>query len=186
MRSTVAAGLAALVGIATTIAWARRTRTRRVAAALIERGDPTLRNLIVTAEQLLGQPDLTRAHMRDRVLAEAARRAASIDMRRAIPIQKESAVAAIAVTLLIVSATVKLPAGTAPQISKVSNSEIPKSTVPSVTVRLAAPAYSGRAAITLKDPAAIEVLAGTQGALPSAPATASDCASTARSYKEPR
>ena len=162
-KSIVVGVVTTLLGAAVTFTWARRVRTRRIAAALVERGDPTLRNLIVTAEQLLEQPGLTRSQMRDRVLAEASRRAASIDLRRSIPVLKESTLAAAAVAILILAATVKLPANPASQISKFPNFQISTSDVPGFTLTVRPPVYSGRAAATLKDPAAIEVLAGTLG-----------------------
>ena len=164
VRSDAIAVFVAITGVVLTFAWARRVRTPRAAAVLIERGDPTLRNLIVTAQQLLEQPGLTRTQMRERVLAEASRRAESIELRRSIPMARESVLAVVAVTLLVLSATVKLPARSAPQISKFPNSQISKSSDPRLTLTLTPPSYSGRPSVTVTDPSAIEVLAGTQGA----------------------
>ncbi len=55
------------------ITWNGPRRTTRAAAALVERSNPHLRNLIVTAEELLSRRGRTAAYMRDRVLAEASR-----------------------------------------------------------------------------------------------------------------
>ena len=48
-------------------------RTTRAAAAFVERSNPHLRNLIITAEELLSRRGRTATYMRDRVLAEASR-----------------------------------------------------------------------------------------------------------------
>ena len=97
------------IGAAVFVA-AGRARTPRMAAALVEHHDRSLRNLLITAEQLQEQPGLTRPHMRDRVLAEAARRASEVDLRRTIPLARDTAFASTAVALFLVAATVALPA----------------------------------------------------------------------------
>ena len=145
--------------------WARRARTPRAAAALVERHDPSLRNLLVTAEQLLEQPALTRAPMRDRVFAEASRRAAGIDLGRAIPLARDSALAAAGVGMLVIATTVALPARSVdPSSPRAGDS--PLARFPDnagFTLALEPPAYAGRQSSTLTDPASIEVLAGTRG-----------------------
>ena len=61
--------------------WTRAGRTTGAAARALESSEPDLRNLVVTAQELIAFPDRTRPYMRDRVLAEAARRAASARTR---------------------------------------------------------------------------------------------------------
>ena len=151
-------GIAAAVFVAT-----RRARTPRLAAALVEHHDPSLRNLLVTAEQLREQPTLTRPHMRDRVLAEASRRIADLDLRRTIPISRDSAFAAAGVAALLAAVTIPLPARSADSpIRRSPGSPIPRFP-DGFTLALEPPAYSGRSSSTLTDPASIEVLAGTRG-----------------------
>src|SRR3954464_2366313 len=50
-------------------------RHRRAAAAVVERANPSLRNLLVTAEQLIADPSVTSPYMRERVIADATRQA---------------------------------------------------------------------------------------------------------------
>lgn len=144
---------------------ARRARTPRVAAALVERHDPSLRNLLITAEQLRTEPSLTSPAMRDRVLAEATRRAAGIDLRRMIPTARDTTFAAAGVALFLVSALVRLPARSAesgiPPTAGSPVSRFPEGA--GFILALEPPAYSGRSPATLTDPASIEVLAGTRG-----------------------
>ena len=164
--TAVAIATVTLIGIVAAVFVAtRRARTPRLAAALVERHDPSLRNLLVTAEQLREQPTLTRPHMRERVLAEASRRAAGLDLGRTIPISRDRAFAAAGVVVFLAAVTMPLPAssGDSP-ISRSADS--PMTRFPDgagFTLALEPPSYSGRSSSTLTDPASIEVLAGTRG-----------------------
>jgi len=140
-------------------AWRSRA-SRRGAALALDRSDPSLRNLVVTAEQLLDGSLMTSASMRDRVIAEAGRRAAKLSLGRAVPLWRESV--AVLATIVVILLVAKVPSATSPGgsgISRLPDSPISRST--NFTVELVPPVYSGRAASTLTAPASIEALAGT-------------------------
>src|SRR6185503_18174258 len=89
-------------------------RTAMAAARAFESSDPGLRNLVVTAQELIAFPDRTRPYMRDRVLAEAARRASALDPGRVLPLGRDVAavvvgVAVLASVVVVRATTVALP-----------------------------------------------------------------------------
>jgi hypothetical protein len=157
--TTAAHTVSTSVIVLLTILW-RVRHSRRAAAAAIERGDSTLRNLVVTAEQLLTDPTLTASTMRQRVLEEADRRSASVNLSRAMPVWRD--LAAFAGAIIVGSLLWRIPtaASSPAQMSTFPKSQI--STSPGFTIELVPPAYSGRQASTLTAPATIEALAGTR------------------------
>ena len=156
-------------------AWAllhrsRRERTLRSAAAAIERADGSLRNVIVTAAQLLAAPEGTRPYMRERVFREASARATGLDVSRAVPLSRDAAVLAVAVAAGVALTLVPLPAlSDARAIPAAFTGAPPAARATDVIVELAPPSYTGRAPSRLVNPAALEVLGGTD-ALVRAPA----------------
>ena len=106
-------GIPALVLAAT--AWlvlnrSRRDRTARGAATAIERADPSLRNLVFTAAQLLESAEGIRPYMRERVFREAFTRASSVDLRRAVPLSRDVLVLTVAVATAGLLTLVRVPA----------------------------------------------------------------------------
>jgi hypothetical protein len=142
-----------------TAAFGRR-RTRRAAVAAIEASDPSLRNLMVTAEQLLAQPAMTSRAMRDRVLSDAAQRSGAIDLARAVPLTREATACLLALGLGLLAATGPSAASSTVQVSQPSSAQVSKSS--GFTIELIPPAYSGRQRATLSAPASIAALAGTR------------------------
>lgn len=145
------------------VLWHRRGRTPRAAAAAIERADPSLRNLVITAAQLLESPEGTRPYMRERVWREAARRAGAIELRRAVPMSRHVLGLLGAVIVVGVADSVHVPASSVfSAITRSPDHHITKSAPSDLVVELAPPAYTGRAPSRVVNPAALDVLHGTQ------------------------
>ena len=145
-----------------TVAW-RGRQSRRAAAAAIELQDSTLRNLIVTAEQLLSDPNLAGSAMRQRVFQEAARRSASVNVRRVLPVWRDAAALAGAIGVGFFLWKIPTAASSLSPISERSDSRISRSA--EFTIELVPPAYTGRPPSAFSAPAAIEALAGTRATL---------------------
>jgi hypothetical protein len=142
----------------------RAGRTRRAAAALIERRETTLRNVIVTAEELLARPDRTAPYMRTRVLADAGHRAGRIETRRIVPLVRPSALAVSAVLLLWIAFLVPR-VGTARTSSANAGSQRRVSAPGDLTIDVQPPSYSGRPASRLRNPASIDAIAGSHAVI---------------------
>ena len=138
----------------------RQRRSRHAAALLIERADPALKNLVVTAEELLSRPDRTRAYMRARVLAEAADRSAQLSASSIIPLTRAIAIAFGAAALALAVA-----AGVPGRVarSRTASSSGAPATAPAnvrdltVDVDVVPPSYTARRAVHLRNPTAIEL-----------------------------
>ena len=157
-RTLVGILIAAAVGLVCGV-WASRSSRRR-AALVIDRSDPSLRNLVVTAEQLLDQPQMTSASMRERVLKDAARRVAALRSSHAVPLWRETVAAGMTLVLIVFAANIPFASSSLSEISKFPNFQTSKS--PEFSIDLTPPEYSGRPASTLTAPASIEALAGTR------------------------
>jgi hypothetical protein len=141
----------------------RRVRTPGAAASAFERADPSLQNLVVTAQEIMSASAGTRPYMRTRVLAEAGRRASALDQRRVVPLRRDGVAALAAVLVLALASTVRVPARTVNhQITRSPNPEITKSLF---TIDVVPPDYSGRPAVHLENPASVEALAGSRAVI---------------------
>ena len=160
----------ALSGIATFVlmaggiwVWRGRERTSDAAAVAFERSEPSLRNLVITAAQLTQTPGETRPYMRERVIAEAARQAGAIDVRTAVPLQRDVLAVIAAAGVLAIAVAVSVPGSVLAPIAKSPNSQI--TTSPShpsdLLVDIVPPAYTGRPPLQLRNPTSIEALAGS-------------------------
>jgi hypothetical protein len=159
--STAAASAVAIVCGLTMFRALRRERTPSAAAAAFERADPSLRNLVITAQEIIDAPGTTRDYMRQRVLAEAGDRAAAIDRRKVVRLERDALAALASAVLLAGGAVLPVPrAATASQITKSADHQITKST--EFTIDLVPPAYTGRPTEHLRNPAALDALAGSQ------------------------
>ena len=142
----------------------RPAPTTRAAAVAIERAEPSLRNLVFTAAQLIESPEGTPPYMRARVLRDAAHRTAHVDLGKAVPLLRDALALGAAIAVFVLAISIRLPATSV--LSPITTSpdrQVTKST--DLVVDLVPPAYSGRPASRLVNPAAIEVLAGTQAVL---------------------
>jgi hypothetical protein len=163
LGSAVVAGSVA-AGVA--FAGTRRERTRDAAAAAIERVYPSLRNLAVTAQELIAEPDRTRPYMWARVMQAAAHALTGIDAARVIPLARDMA----ALTVAIVAATAGLLAGK----PLVASSGVPignpsrderAPAAGDIIIDIAPPGYTARAMVHLRNPVSIEALAGSDAAI---------------------
>jgi hypothetical protein len=146
--------------------WLRTERTSAVAAAAFEISYPPMRNLIITAQELLAFPDRTRPYMRARVLAEAAARVRAVDLGRVVPLGRDAAAAAIGA--IVLALVLGFPTTTAPGAV---HGRAPAGTPPAslgtgeLTIELIAPSYTGRAAVRLRNPATVDAWAGSEAVI---------------------
>jgi hypothetical protein len=159
------AGLAFVVTAAGAFAALGRERTPAMAARALERADPSLRNLVVTAEELTRREGGTPPYMRTRVLADATRRLAAADMSAVTRISSDALALLVSIVVLMMAAAVRVhvePLGNAP-----AGSRGPAHTAaPDVLViDVVPPSYTGRPAVHLKNPASLDALAGSQATI---------------------
>jgi hypothetical protein len=154
-------------------AYASRTegrRTRQAAALRVEARNPELRNLLVTAEELLPESRHLASYMKDRVFADAARRVAPIDPRRVVPLTAASVTAVLALCSLGVAFRVhqaRVSEQVAPAIAGVAEPARPSDG--ELVVEIRPPAYTGRPLARLQNPSTIQAMAGSQMQLRIAP-----------------
>ncbi|MEO6236927.1 MAG: hypothetical protein ABIQ52_07985 [Vicinamibacterales bacterium] len=177
VSTTATAVIVLIIGGAAAVtryARVRATSTAATAARLFERSDPSLHNVVVTAQELEAFPERATGYMREQVIAEASRRAGALHPARVLPLQRDvwhvaAAAAALAVVLLGDAAPPPARArsgqSAAPRPLPVSAGEF--------FIDLTAPAYTGRAAIQLRNPSAVEAIAGTEALIRLPPAAAS-------------
>jgi hypothetical protein len=147
----------------TMLRWSRRERTRRSAAAAIERADPSLRNLAVTAAQLLESDEGIRPYMRERVWREASARTPAIDLRRVVPLARDAAALVMTIVTVLALTLVRLPAVSESRSAPSSPSAAADRSSPTdLIVELTPPQYTGRTPSRLVNPASLDVLGGTE------------------------
>jgi hypothetical protein len=166
LKAAVAGVTAGVACAAARYLWARAGRTTVAAARAFESSDPDLRNLVVTAQELIAFPDRTRRYMRDRVLAEAARRAGALDPVRVLPFGRDVAAAVVGIVVLasvvvVRATTIALP--TVKRAPAVTRGSAPAAT--EFTIDVAAPSYTGRPPAHFRNPASLEALEGSQAVI---------------------
>ena len=139
----------------------RRGRTPMTAAAAIETADPSLRNLVMTAAQLLHSPETARPYMRERVLREAAERSTAVDLGKVVPMFRDVLFVIGAIAVVTVVSYVRPARAALSHDGRSANQATATSPAGAVVVELTPPAYTGRAASRLVNPATLDVLAGT-------------------------
>jgi len=159
---TIAIALSGAV-VATTIAAVRGRsgRTLQASAAAVEHAQPNLRNVVITAEELLSQRTRTVPYMHDRVIAEASRQAAQVDPSHVVRLVRPFGLAVAA--LVTFSLALLIPAPTA-TTSPSRSAEVSSSAVEAgaLLVDVQPPAYTGRASTRLRNPANVEAIAGSR------------------------
>jgi hypothetical protein len=158
-----------LVGLSVwtaTVLATRRSRSPREAARHVERANPGLRNIVITAEEMLRRGDAASPHMRARVVAAAASHAADISSSDVVPITTTTTTLVLA---CVVSAVVVLVSPTvltvwrphtSDQILE-SNAKRPSDLIVDVTP----PAYTARQLAHLSNPLTIDAIAGSHAAI---------------------
>jgi hypothetical protein len=143
------------------IAWWRTPATRQASALAVESRTAHLKNVLVTAEQLLRVPGPTAASVVKVVVEDAARAVASVQTPTLFPLGRRpwwlaaSVAAVIAVRAIPVAQVVEWLPTTLTQAAG-------EPRVTSVAVGVTPPAYSGVAASTVTDPERLTVLEGSE------------------------
>jgi hypothetical protein len=155
-----AASLAAAVVAGIAIALAMTIDRRRRVATVVEGRSPTSRNLIVTAAELSAtEPD---GYVAELVFGRAARLVDQLDPTALVPTRRSAVVAGVlfAAWLLVANRPVFPIPNSFRGESTTSASSAP--TLHGVDVTVIPPAYTGRAAQTLRDPPRVTALAGSR------------------------
>ena len=154
---------AAAFGIAAGVVTLRRhSRTTARAALLIERADPSLKNTIITAEELIRYPGRWPDGIGHRVFDDASARLRGFDLRSAVPIARAAALAVAAVLIAVVAPLFVRSHGLGGSVVSRAGSGGHNPAVAPIAARLEPPAYSKRPAVVLTDPSRIEALDGTR------------------------
>jgi len=158
---------ASLVGfsVVTTagLVWSRRqARTTSGVAILIERDDPSLKNLIVTAEELIRHPGRSADWIARRIFDDASRRLRAIDPGAIVPVGR--AVLATLAAVAVATLTPFVVRSSRTDEESVSSRTLGAGLTGALVLeaRLEPPAYSRRPASVLTNPARIEALAGSR------------------------
>jgi hypothetical protein len=153
------------IALAPVTAWtALRTwpRWERSPARAIESEAVGCANLLVTAEELLRHPARAHPEIRERVVAQAAERASTLDLTRLFPLR---APFAVAVATLLAATTVTLLTDPDVRMGARSATAVAGG-VPAdglrVSITVVPPAYLGARDSTLQDPARVDVTTGSR------------------------
>jgi hypothetical protein len=163
-RAWIAGGVLAAACVAAAVLYAWRDRRSSAAAAtLVEQAYPSLRNLAVTANELMTGPERVPGYMRARVLRDAAEAMSRIDEARAVSLRRPlnavlgGAIAvSVALSLALQPSPPRRPAPAPPAI------DTAEALRPGdVAIDIEPPRYTGRPKTTIRNPAAVEALAGS-------------------------
>jgi hypothetical protein len=162
VRLTTAAVFGAAVALRQ---WRREdtARTRRAAARAIERHEQGLKNLLVTAEELLADSGHVPGYMRARVFHVAAAAIERIDAARVVPLGTDAVILAIATLALVASRTtpgLRLhPSAGSPAAPVVAaGADV-------LEIEIAPPAYTRRPTERMRDPRSLAAIAGSSIAI---------------------
>lgn len=162
IRTTVSL-LVLAVGTIAGVLWSRRhSRTAGRVAILIERGDPSLKNLIITAEELLRHPDRSAEWISRLVLDDASSRLRAVDPRSIVPLVRTGVAALVAVVVAIVTPLFVPSIGVGRGSHSLQQASSESTGTATLEARLEPPAYSKRSATVLTNPERIDALAGTR------------------------
>ena len=132
-----------------------------MAALALERADPSLRNLVVTAEELTRRGEGTPSYMRTRVLADAARRLAAADLSAVARISSDATALLVSVVLLVTAASVRVSVKELVSGPSDARKSGPTAISNTLLVDIVPPSYAGRPSVQLTNPASLEALAGS-------------------------
>jgi hypothetical protein len=148
--------------VAALVAIRRRSRTASRVAFLIERLDPSLKNLVVTAEELLRHPERSADWIGRRVFDEAASRLRATDLGSTVPIAHAALAALAAVLVAAVTPAAVGSRGIGSGSSSRQPARAEAGGPQSIEARLDPPEYSKRPASVVTNPQRIDALAGTR------------------------
>ena len=157
---------AAVAVLATLAVTARRSWTPAAAARQLERAHPESRNVIVTAEELLRNPDAARDVVRARVVRDALAAARGVEPARAVPLGRPARLFVLAMAawgtgaawLTPVAAPVTRDAPPPSGVARVADRTAPLR----ILATLVPPDYLEAGVRRLENPERIEAVAGTR------------------------
>lgn len=171
-------GVAILVGCAGLAAWlfVRASAWQEpVLLPLVESRQPEFRNLLVTSRELVQHPVRARPAIRHKIFRDAARVAERTTIDTIVPSRDTTRAAAAAAVTALIAVTIWYGASlwatraaaartaTASTERGAGSSSTPAATgVRAITAIVTPPSYTGRPAVTLRDPARIEAMAGSR------------------------
>ena len=161
-RSVILLLVLALGTMAVVVALRSQSQTMSQVALLIERGDPSLKNLIVTAEELIRHPGRSADWIGRRIFDDAASRLRGVDFRSTIPLSRVGVAALAAVLVATVTPLAVRSIGIAPRSSSRPIASTTSRGTPLIEAHLEPPAYSKRPSSVLTDPERIDALEGTR------------------------
>ena len=153
--------LAAAAIVASVAVALRMERRRRRAACRLEGRVPESRNIIVTADEILQDPDRVRPYVGARVCRDAARIASSIDLSAVFPARRPLAALFAALTLAVAASAAAIARAPVPAVLSI-DVLAPGTVIRDVDITVTPPEYSGRAADRVGNPERITVLAGSR------------------------
>jgi hypothetical protein len=157
-------GIVLAVGIvlaASVLTWWRARASRAGIVAVIERRAPAFRNLLVTSAELADHPDRAQPAIRALVWEDASAVATRTDPRAIVPLRRAGVISA-ASALAWIAAAVLLPRvwASSPAIALASGDG--EASVISLMIRVEPPAYTGRPAVSIRNPDRMDVLADSR------------------------
>jgi hypothetical protein len=178
LTAAVTIAIAPLGGVvAATIAIVRGRpgRTRQAAAAAVEQAQPNLRNVVITAEELLSHRTRAVPYMYDRVIAEASRQSAEVDPSQAVTLVRPFGLTAAALVAFSLALLIHAPAATR-STSRGAAVSSSATDAGALLIDVQPPAYTGRASTRLRNPANVEAIAGSRLmiTLPGVPSSGAD------------
>ncbi len=160
--------LASAIGGALSLVWLAKRRSRwshAAAAQAIEHAYPDIRNVVITAEELLRHPERARPWIAGRVFDSAARAVAQTNPSLVSPLRREAGLVLLSVCLIAAGvfgwpqralSTLRTAAG-GDDVSTVRTTG-----EGSIEATVTSPAYIGESPRTLRNPERIDALQGSQ------------------------
>ncbi len=153
----------ALLAAAMVAVWQVKSPGRFIPAVAVEKRMPALQNVLVTAAELLDGTLHTSPAFHERVIADAGTAVARVSAKEVVPLGRPASVLAVAAAVAVM--LVALAAGVEPHDAQ-TRGDLPGGTAAataalSMAVRVLPPSYLQQRPRELRDPEAIEVIAGS-------------------------
>ena len=151
----IPAGVACIASVVCGAAWMRwRTPGRGIIALRIEQLDPSARNVVVTAEELLRMHAPIPPHaVLEQIFASAGQRIDAISAARVVPATRAVTALGVALMMLVTSAVWRGSTGGAGLLLRGADA--------AVTVRVSPPKYLKRSDETVQNPTRLTVMRGS-------------------------
>jgi len=157
--------LAGTIVAAAAIVWRLRRARRREIVRAIDRGTNGVRNVFVTADEMMDGSLTAKPHVRERVFRDAARISTTVNLRALIPVAAATVAVVVASVAWVLASTTVWRAPASRLERRVAASGPARATssaaVVHLTVTTQPAAYTGQPRRTATDPPEIAVLEGT-------------------------